>query len=94
LAPSAASVLGAAHVATPESASLQAKLTVTGRLVQLFARYGPPGVVADVVIVGGVLSSFNVTLPEPVSPDVSVAVHVNKVPAVSAVATCGSQPTV
>jgi len=71
LEPSVDTVTGDGQLATPDSASLHAKVTVTLELFQPLAFGGGEGVA---VIVGGVLSMLNLTLALAVLPALSVAV--------------------
>src|SRR6478735_5126697 len=81
LAPLADTMTGSGQVATPERASEQVKVTVTG------PEYQPLAVLAPLVIapemLGAVLSSFTVTESVPTLPAVSFAVPVTTCPAVS-----------
>jgi len=71
LAPSVETVIGDGQLATPESESLHAKVTVTLELFQPLAFGAGDGVA---VIVGGVLSMFTLTLVLDMLPALSVAV--------------------
>jgi hypothetical protein len=69
-APIVVSVTGAGHVAIPESASEQVKVTVALPKLMLPTGAG----VTTAVIVGGVLSRLTFTVVVPVLPEVSVTV--------------------
>ena len=79
LAPSADRVMSPGHVATPDTLSAHAKLTVTSVLFQPLA-FAPGD--REPLMVGGVASRLTMTLFD-VVPPADVAVHVNVVPAVS-----------
>src|SRR5918993_1364028 len=81
LAPLAERTTGSGQVATPDRASAQVKVTVTGPLYQPLAVLVP--LVTAPVMVGAVLSSFTVTESVPLLPAVSLDVPLTTWPAVS-----------
>src|SRR5215212_3192079 len=88
LAPLADRITGSGQATTPDSASEQVKLTVTGPLYQPLAVIVP--LVTAPVMVGAVLSSLTVTESVLTLPAVSVAVPLTSWPAVSAETVTGA----